>query len=105
MEIKADPFAAAAEMPPATASVVDQAAYHFNNADWMEARRRREQLRAPMAIYELHLGSWRVVPERDDRPLTYRELAVALADYVEDMGFTHVEFLPVMEHPFTGSWG
>jgi 1,4-alpha-glucan branching enzyme len=105
LELKADPFAALAELPPASASLVYQAAYHFNDDDWMEARRRREQVRAPMAIYELHLGSWRRVPERGDGPLTYRELAVALGDYVADMGFTHVELLPVMEHPFTGSWG
>jgi 1,4-alpha-glucan branching enzyme len=105
LEIKADPFAAAAEVPPATASVVYASAYEFNDAHWMEQRRSRDLVHAPMSIYELHPGSWRRVPEEGDRPLTYRELAAALADYVEDMGFTHVELMPVMEHPFTGSWG
>jgi len=105
LEIKADPFAAAAEVPPATASVVYASAYKFNDAQWMEQRRSRDLVRAPMSIYELHPGSWRRVPEEADRPLTYRELAAALADYVQDMGFTHVELMPVMEHPFTGSWG
>jgi 1,4-alpha-glucan branching enzyme len=71
----------------------------------MSARAGRDTLRSPMAIYELHLGSWRRVPEEGNRPLSYRELANQLCDYVTNLGFTHVEFLPVMEHPFAGSWG
>jgi 1,4-alpha-glucan branching enzyme len=103
--IKADPFAAAAERPPATASLIYESAYDFSDNEWLEKRRQRDQVRSPIAIYEVHPGSWRRVPEEGDRPLNYRELAVALADYVQELGFTHVELLPVMEHPFTGSWG
>jgi 1,4-alpha-glucan branching enzyme len=69
------------------------------------ARGSREALRSPLSIYEVHLGSWRRVPEDGNRPLTYREMAPMLADYVTRMGFTHVQLMPVMEHPFTGSWG
>src|ERR1700730_4942796 len=65
----------------------------------------RDPLRSPATVYEMHLGSWRRVPEEGNRPLTYRELAAQLVEYLRDVGFTHVEFLPVMEHPFTGSWG
>ena len=103
--LKSDPFASATECPPATASRVYQSGYFFNDAAWMSARENQDPLRSPMAIYEVHLGSWRRVPEDGNRPLSYRELADQLADYVADLGFTHVEFLPVMEHPFTGSWG
>ena len=103
--MKADPFAAAAERPPASASIAYESNYVFGDADWIEARSRRDAIRAPMAIYEMHLGSWRRNPEEGNRPLTYRELAPAIADYIEDLGFTHVELMPVMEHPFTGSWG
>jgi 1,4-alpha-glucan branching enzyme len=103
--LKADPFAAAAEHPPATASVVFETSYEFGDSDWMESRRKRDAMASPMSIYELHLGSWRRVPEDGDRPLSYREIAQPLADYISDMGFTHVELMPVMEHPFTGSWG
>ncbi len=71
----------------------------------MAKRAARNSLRAPQSIYEVHLGSWMRVPEEHNRPLTYRETAPRLAEYVERMGFTHVEFLPVMEHPFYGSWG
>ena len=71
----------------------------------MDGFARREMLRSPLSIYEVHLGSWRRVPEENNRWLTYREMAPLLADYVTDMGFTHVELLPVMEHPFSGSWG
>jgi 1,4-alpha-glucan branching enzyme len=102
---KADPFGFRQETPPRTGSVVARLEHAWNDAAWMRERRERQTLRAPMAIYEVHLGSWRRVPEEDDRPLTYRELAAALAEYVRHMGFTHVEFLPVMEHPFYGSWG
>ena len=100
-----NPFAFQAEPPPRTASVVWQADYEWGDQAWMQERRRRQSLDAPVAIYEVHLGSWRRVREEGNRPLTYRELAGALPDYVEQMGFTHVELLPLMEHPFYGSWG
>ncbi|MGH7932712.1 MAG: 1,4-alpha-glucan branching protein GlgB, partial [Candidatus Binataceae bacterium] len=103
--LKADPFAFATEAPPATASIVHKSEYRFEDSAWMEERRNRDALRSPLAIYEVHLGSWRRVPERDNGTLSYRELAPLLADYVSEMGFTHIELLPVMEHPFTGSWG
>jgi len=103
--VKSDPFAFAGEVPPRTASVVAHSEHQWNDAAWLAARERAELLRRPMSIYECHLGSWRRVPEEDERPLTYRELAEALPDYVADMGFTHVELMPVAEHPFSGSWG
>jgi 1,4-alpha-glucan branching enzyme len=102
---KADPYAWYSEIAPQTASVVWELTYAWDDAAWLTQRRQRNALDAPMAIYEVHLGSWRRVPEEDNRPLTYRELAPQLADYVIQMGFTHVEFLPPMEHPFYGSWG
>ncbi|HXZ88728.1 MAG TPA: 1,4-alpha-glucan branching protein GlgB [Candidatus Binataceae bacterium] len=103
--LKADPFAFAAEEPPANASIVHHSSYRFSDEDWMEARGRRDAVRSPLSIYELHLGSWRRVPGENHRPMTYRELAPELVDYVNAMGFTHVELMPVMEHPFTPSWG
>ncbi len=102
---KSDPFAFRCELPPRTASVVWDLHYDWNDLAWQRDRTRVNALDAPWSIYEVHLGSWRRAPEDHDRPLTYRELAVQLADYVIDMGFTHVELLPVMEHPFYGSWG
>ncbi len=102
---KSDPFAFRSELPPRTASVVWDLRYDWSDLAWQRDRARANALDAPWSIYEVHLGSWRRVPEDGDRPLTYRELAVQLADYVTDMGFTHVELLPVMEHPFYGSWG
>ncbi len=102
---KADPFATRAETPPKTASVVWDLDYDWGDGEWMRSRRERNSLQAPMSIYEVHLGSWRRVPEEGNRSLTYREMAPLLADYVERLGFTHVEFLPIMEHPFYGSWG
>ena len=105
LTIKSDPFAIATECPPATASRVYQSDYSFHDAAWMSARDSGDPLRRPVAIYEMHLGSWRRVPEEGNRSLSYRELASHLVDYLSDVGFTHVEFLPVMEHPFTGSWG
>lgn len=102
---KADPFAFYAETPPKTASVVWNLNYDWRDRAWMEKRHGRNALDAPICIYEMHLGSWRRVPEEGNRPLSYRELAPMLAEYIERMGFTHVEFLPVMEHPFYGSWG
>jgi len=102
---KADPFAYAAEMPPRTASVVWPLDYGWGDGEWLERRARQSVSRTPVAIYEVHLGSWLRVPEEGNRWLTYRELAPRLAAYVADAGFTHVQFLPVMEHPFYGSWG
>ncbi|MBN1375653.1 MAG: 1,4-alpha-glucan branching protein GlgB [Dehalococcoidia bacterium] len=102
---KADPYGFYCEVPPKTASVVWDLSYDWNDAQWMQERVHHNALDAPISIYELHPGSWMHVPDEDNRPLTYRELAVKLADYVNRMGFTHVEFLPVMEHPFGGSWG
>lgn len=102
---KMDPFAYRTETPPATGSVVWDLAYEWRDQEWMVSRRQRSALDAPMAIYEVHLGSWRRVPEEGNRFLTYREMAPLLAAYVQQMGFTHVEFLPLMEHPFYGSWG
>src|SRR5215469_12729209 len=103
--LKSDPFARQMEAPPATASVVYRSDYEFRDEAWMTARGRRDPVKSPVSIYEVHPGSWRRVPEEGNRGLTYRELAVQLGDYVQEMGFTHVEFLPLMEHPFTGSWG
>jgi len=102
---KADPFAFYNETPPKTASIVWELEYTWGDQEWMKERRQHNALDAPIAIYEVHLGSWRRVPEESHRPLTYRELAPLLAEYVQKMGFTHVEFLPVTEHPFYGSWG
>jgi 1,4-alpha-glucan branching enzyme len=102
---KADPFAVRAEVPPRTASIVWDLDYAWGDARWMAERAGPNALGAPIAIYEVHLGSWRRVPEEGGRSLTYRELAATLPDYVAAMGFTHVELLPVMEHPFYGSWG
>jgi 1,4-alpha-glucan branching enzyme len=102
---KADPFAFYAEPPPRTASVVWDLSYEWGDEEWMRTRARANALDAPMSIYEVHLGSWRRVPDEHNRSLTYRELAHALGDYCSNMGYTHVELLPVMEHPFYGSWG
>jgi len=102
---KADPFAFWSEVPPGTASVVCDLEYAWGDQGWMQDRRRRNALDSAMAIYEVHLGSWMRAPEEGHRPLTYREMAPRLAEHVQKMGFTHVELLPVMEHPFYGSWG
>ncbi|MBX5463727.1 MAG: 1,4-alpha-glucan branching protein GlgB, partial [Steroidobacteraceae bacterium] len=102
---KADPYAFFSECPPRTASVVWDLSYEWGDEAWMKSRANANAMSAPWSIYEVHLGSWRRVPEEHNRSLTYREMAHALADYVVEMGFTHVEFLPVMEHPFYGSWG
>ena len=101
---KADPFAFFGEVSPKNSSIVWDLEYSWQDQEWMENRKNRNALNAPISIYEVHLGSWRRVPE-DNHPLTYRELALTLVKYVKDMGFTHVEFMPVMEHPFYGSWG
>jgi 1,4-alpha-glucan branching enzyme len=102
---KADPVAFFSEVPPKTASRVWDLAYEWGDGEWMGRRRRANALDGPIAVYEVHLGSWRRVPEEGHRPLGYRELAGPLAEHVKRTGFTHVEFLPVMEHPFYGSWG
>ncbi len=103
---RADPYGFAAELRPATASIVyDLTRYTWHDDDWMRDRAARQALDAPIAIYEVHLGSWRRVPEEGGRFLTYLELAEQLPAYVREMGYTHVEFLPVSEHPFDGSWG
>ena len=103
--LKADPYAFATEKPPLTASVVHKPHYEFKDLEWMKNRAQGDFLRKPLSIYEIHMESWRKVPEEGDRPLTYREMAVQLADYIQELGFTHVEFMPIMEHPFGGSWG
>jgi 1,4-alpha-glucan branching enzyme len=102
---KADPFAFYSEIPSKTGSIAWDVEYNWGDQEWMEKRHKYNALDAPITIYEVHLGSWRRVPEEGHRPLTYRELAPVLTEYVNQMGFTHVEFLPVMEHPFSGSWG
>jgi 1,4-alpha-glucan branching enzyme len=102
---KADPFAFSLEGPPRTASIVWDLDYAWEDGDWMAGRYRANALDGPMSVYEVHLGSWQRVPEEGNRSLTYRELAPLLAEHVQRLGFTHVEFLPIMEHPFYGSWG
>jgi 1,4-alpha-glucan branching enzyme len=102
---KADPFAFHAELSPRTASVVWNLDYDWGREAWSEYRKTHNSLKAPIAIYEMHPGSWMRVPEESNRLLTWRELAPKLSAYIHQMGFTHVEFLPVMEHPFFGSWG
>lgn len=102
---KGDPFANYWEIAPRTASVIWNLDYIWGDAEWMQNRQAHNRLSAPFSIYEVHLGSWRRVPEEHNRFLTYREIAPYLAEYVAEMGFTHVEFLPVTEHPFYGSWG
>jgi len=102
---KQDPFAFFNEVAPKTASVVWDLDYTWGDVQWMTGRHSRNSLAAPMSIYEMHLGSWKHVVEENNRPFTYCELVKHLVPYLKDMGFTHVEFLPVMEHPFYGSWG
>lgn len=103
---KADPYAFRAEPPPRTASVVcSLEGFRWQDAQWMESRPQRNGLDAPMAIYEVHLGSWKRKADEGNRPLTYGEMAEELPAYVKEMGFTHIELLPVTEHPFDGSWG
>ena len=102
---KGDPFAFRWETPPSTASMVWDLSYIWEDSEWMRNRHRPNGLSAPWSIYEVHLGSWRRVPDEGCRFLSYRELAHQLADYCHHMGFSHVELLPVMEHPFYGSWG
>jgi 1,4-alpha-glucan branching enzyme len=105
LRLKADPYAFATEVPPKTASVVHRPRHEWGDADWITRRAGSEPLNGPMSIYEVHLGSWRLNPLEGNRSLNYLELADELSAYAHDMGFTHVELLPVMAHPFTGSWG
>jgi 1,4-alpha-glucan branching enzyme len=106
LRVKADPMARQTEAPPGQASIVAESAYEWADGSWITSRDEQgaaAQLHKPMAVYEVHLGSWR--RHEDDTPLTYRELAEQLPAYCEEMGFTHVELMPVAEHPFGGSWG
>ena len=105
--VKMDPFGLAAELPPATASVTSHLGRHaWQDAGWMDARARiGPALDRPIAIYEVHAGSWRRRPDEAHRSLSWRELAAELVSYVKAAGFTHIELMPVMEHPFDGSWG
>ena len=102
---KADPFALRAEAPSRTASIVWELQYDWEDSDWLAQRRKLNSLNAPMSIYEVHLGSWQRVTEEGSRSLSYQELSERLVNYVLEMGFTHVEIMPVTEHPFYGSWG
>lgn len=102
---KADPFAFYSEIPPKTASRVWNPDYTWHDDEWMARRETTNGSGAPMAVYEVHFGSWMRVPEEGDRSMTYRETAPRLAEYLRETGFTHVELLPIMEHPFYGSWG
>ncbi|HJU47606.1 MAG TPA: 1,4-alpha-glucan branching protein GlgB [Gaiellaceae bacterium] len=102
---KADPVAVRAEEPPRTASVVFESSYGWRDAPWLRRRAASPAHASPMSVYEVHLGSWRRNPLEGNRSLTYLELADELGDYVSDLGFTHVELLPVMHHPYAGSWG
>ena len=102
---KADPYAFMMEVPPDTSSIVFKPKYKFTDRAWMVQRKKRQAWREPLSIYEVHLGSWRRVTEEENRPLTYVEMAPLLADYVLQNGFTHVEFLPLKEHPYGPSWG
>src|SRR4029077_7732042 len=95
--------ARASDHPPGTASIVEQSAHRWRDGAWMRRRARTTTIEAPFAIYEVHLGSWRRGP--DGRTLNYREIAEPLAAHCLELGFTHVELLPIMEHPFGGSWG
>lgn len=106
VQVKSDPFAFGAEVPPRTASVVcDVDQFEWRDQAWMDRRATVDWRAEPMAIYEVHAGSWRREPEEGNRPLTYGELADQLVDYLVDMGYTHVELMPIAEHPFDGSWG
>ncbi len=103
--LKADPYGVLAEVPPDTSSIVYKSRHRFRDSKWMKERAKREHFRQPLSIYEVHFGSWRRKTEEENRPFSYREMAESLANYVEEMGFTHVEFLPLKEHPYGPSWG
>ena len=101
---KADPYARRCEHPPKTASVIWEDNYNWRDAKWMKERKKKNALDAPFSVYEVHLGSWKKQVE-ENRFLSYKELATELVDYVKEMGFTHVELMPIMEYPFDPSWG
>ena len=105
LRMKADPLAFRTVLMPRTDSIVHRSRHVWHDGEWMERRRATQPHLGPMSIYEVHLGSWRLNPLEGNRPLRYLELADELADYVTDLGFTHVQLMPVMEHPFAGSWG
>ncbi|HZC65150.1 MAG TPA: 1,4-alpha-glucan branching protein GlgB, partial [Candidatus Dormibacteraeota bacterium] len=106
LPLKADPYGFRSELRPNTGSMVARLdAHDWQDADWIERRKNKKWLEAPISIYEVHLGSWRKVPEAGHRWLSYRELAEQLIPYVKELGYTHIELLPIMEHPFDGSWG
>ncbi len=102
---KRDPFAFFSEIPPKTASVVWDLGYAWHDGEWMRDRHKNNSLESPISVYEIHIGSWRRMQKEDNRFLTYSELADELIPYLKDMNYTHVELLPIMEHPFYGSWG
>jgi len=103
-QLKADPYAFYCETPPKSASIVwDTGKHQWNDQAWMEARAKSDCLKSPVSIYEVHLESWLRGPQ--GQLLTYRDLAVKLVEYVQQMGYTHIELLPIMEYPFSGSWG
>ncbi len=105
IRLKTDPFARRMELPPGSASIVDAPRHEWGDAAWIEARRSRDPRQEPVSIYEVHLGSWARVPEDGNRPLSYREIAPRLVEYVARLGFTHIELMPVTEYPFDDSWG
>ncbi|MBB5395421.1 1,4-alpha-glucan branching protein GlgB [Mucilaginibacter sp. AK015] len=102
---KSDPFALRWELPPRTASIVADTYYEWDDKDWMTNRHQHNALDKPYSVYEMHLGSWARSPESPDEFLSYRQVAESLVPYVKEMGFTHVEFMPLMEHPYYPSWG
>ncbi|MDH4220364.1 MAG: 1,4-alpha-glucan branching protein GlgB [Candidatus Aminicenantes bacterium] len=102
---KGDPLGFCWEISPRTSTVIWDLDYQWEDGEWMMNRKQHNDLHAPLSVYEVHLGSWRRAPDKKDQYLTYRDIAPFLIDYVKDIGFTHVELLPVMEHPFYGSWG
>lgn len=102
---KADPYALMWEKPPKTASIVWDTYYEWDDKKWLETRKNKNSLKSAYSVYEVHLGSWKRDPSDNDRRLTYREIARDLVPYVKELGFTHVEFMPVMQHPFEPSWG
>ncbi len=106
LRLKTDPYATRFEPPPHNASIVATVDdFEWTDAEWLESRARKDWKKSPLSIYEVHAASWQRVADDGNRPLTYREMATRLADYVSENGFTHVEFLPLAEHPFSGSWG
>jgi 1,4-alpha-glucan branching enzyme len=106
LPLKADPYAFRSELRPNTGSIVARLdTYAWNDSEWMAQRPRTNWFEKPISIYEVHLGAWRRIPEQDQRWLTYRELGDQLIPYVKELGYTHIELLPIMEHPYDGSWG